>query len=123
LVVFCDEHNRLNQELATLAAQKRVALPRMLDARAQFCVQSLQRASREHFDKCYAKAQLLAHAEAVAAFEAEAERGQDRDMRAWAARELPRIKEHLHTIKPMAMKFEEGKEKKEKESEPSKTGK
>lgn len=100
------EHSRLNQELKTLAAQKRVALPQQVDVRAQYCVQSLRGASRETFDRCYAKAQLNLHTEAVAAFEAEAERGRDADMKAFAAKALPRIKEHLKTIKPIAEKFE-----------------
>ena len=100
------DHSKLNQELATLAAQKGIALPRELDVRAQFCGQSLSGESRENFDRCYAKAQLMIHLEAVAAFEAEAQRGQDADVKALAAKALPKIKEHLHMIKPIAMKYE-----------------
>jgi putative membrane protein len=100
------EHNRMNQELTTLAAKKRIALPRTIDPRAQFCVQSLRGTPREKFDHCYAKAQLTAHMESLAAFEAESERGQDADLRALAARAVPKIKEHLNQIKPIAQKFE-----------------
>jgi putative membrane protein len=89
-----------------LAARKRVGLPRTVDVRTQFCAQSLNGAPRDHFDRCYAKAQCLAHEEAVAAFEAEAERGQDPDLKAFAARALPKLKEHLHMIKAIVMKFE-----------------
>jgi len=101
-----DDHTKMNQELTSLAARKRIALPRALDVRSQFCAQSLQGAPRESFDKCFAKAQLTAHMEAVAAFEAEAERGQDADMKALAARALPHLKEHLQMIKPIAKKYE-----------------
>jgi putative membrane protein len=101
-----DEHTRMNQELATLAAQKRIALPRTLDACAQFCSQSLAGLSGEEFDQCYAKAQLVAHMDAVATFKAEAERGMDPQMKALAAKALPHIEEHLKTIKPIAMRFE-----------------
>jgi len=101
-----DEHTRVNQELMTLAAQKGIPLPRQVDARAQFCSQSLAGLSGEQFDKCYAKAQLTAHMEAAAAFEAEAERGMDRDLKAFAAKTLPHIKDHLKAIKPIAMRFE-----------------
>jgi len=101
-----DDHTKMNNELTSLAAQKRIALPRTVDVRSQFCAQSLKGASRETFDKCYSKAQLNAHMEAVATFEAEAERGQDPDMRALAARALPHIKEHLQMIKPIAARFE-----------------
>jgi len=101
-----EEHTRMNQELTSLAAQKRIALPRAVDPRAQFCAQSLAGLSGEHFDRCYAKAQLVAHMEAVSAFEAEAERGVDPQMKALAAKALPQIKEHLATIKPIATKLE-----------------
>jgi len=105
-----DEHNRLNQELTTLATQKRIPLPRTVDPRAQFCAQSLKGTSRDKFDRCYAKAQLVAHMEAVSAFEAESERGQDADMRALAATALPRIKSHLQMIKPIAKRYEQQEE-------------
>jgi predicted outer membrane protein len=91
--------------LTSLAAQKGIALPRTIDFRSQFCAQSLAGLSGEEFDKCYAKAQLVAHLEAVAAFEAEAHRGMDRDVMALAPKALPRIKEHLKMIKPIAKKY------------------
>jgi putative membrane protein len=101
-----DEHTRMNQELTTLAAQKGIALPRMLDPCSQFCAQSLAGLSGEEFDRCYAKAQLVKHMDSVAAFEAESERGMDPNLRALAAKALPRIKDHLKMIKPIAMRYE-----------------
>jgi len=101
-----DEHRRMNNELWTLASQKRISLPRTVDARAQFCAQSLAGLSGEEFDRCYAKAQHVAHMDSVAIFEAEAQRGLDSDMRALAAKGLTHIRQHLATIKPIAMKYE-----------------
>jgi len=101
-----DEHSRVNQELTTLAAQKRLPLPRAADARAQFCAQSLAGLSGEEFDRCYAKAQLVTHMDAYGMYEAEAERGQDRDLKAFASKTLPHIKDHLKMIRPLARKFE-----------------
>jgi len=100
-----DEHSKMNQELATMAAQRRVALPRQLDVRAQFCVQALNGESRDHFDRCYAKAQVHCHEAALAAYEAESQRGQDPNMKAFAAKAIPHIKEHLKTIKPICEKL------------------
>jgi putative membrane protein len=97
-----EDHTALNQQLTTLAAQKGLALPRTLDARATYSAQSLQGEPREKFDTCYAKAQLVLHMEAVAAFEAEAQRGQDPDVKAMAAKALPKLKSHLKMIKPIA---------------------
>jgi putative membrane protein len=100
------DHTQMNGELTALAARKGIALPRTPDARAQFCAQSLAGVSGEEFDKCYAKAQCLLHKDSVAMFEAEAERGQDPDMKALAAKALPRIKEHLKMIEPIAKRYE-----------------
>jgi hypothetical protein len=47
--------------------------------------------------------------DAVAAFEAEAHRGQNPNIKALAAKALPVIKEHLKTIKPIAMRYEKEK--------------
>jgi putative membrane protein len=110
-----DEHTRINQELMTLAAQKGVPLPREVDARAQFCAQSLAGLSGEEFDRCYAKAQLVAHMDSVLAYEAEAERGLDPNIKAFASKSLPHIKDHLKTIKPIAMRYEEKEKEKEKD--------
>jgi len=101
-----EDHTRMNQELMEVATRKGLATPRVLEASAQFCAQSLAGLSGEEFDRCYAKAQLVAHMKAVAAFEAESERGQDPDLKALAAKALPRIKEHLTMIKPIAMKLD-----------------
>jgi len=104
-----DDHTRMNRELMDLAARKQLALPRQPDVRAQFCAQSLAGLSGAEFDRCYAKAQCVIHMDSVAMFEAEAERGQDPEMRALAARALPRIKEHLRMIKPIAERYEKEK--------------
>jgi len=103
-----DDHTRMNRELTTLAAQKQIPLSRTPDPRAQFCAQSLSGLSGAEFDRCYAKAQFVLHLDAVATFEAEAERGQDSEVRALAAKALPRIKEHLEMIRPIAMKYDKG---------------
>ena len=104
-----DEHTKMNGELTALATRKGMTLPKTISAGHQFCAQSLAGLSGEEFDHCYAKAQLLVHMDAVAAFEAEAERGQDPDVKALAAKALPHIKGHLKAIKPIAMKYEKQK--------------
>jgi len=104
-----EDHTQMNQELLNLLAQKRIGIPRTIDARAQFCAESLSGLTGQEFDKCYAKAQLVMHMDAVAAFEAEAKRGQDPDIKALAGRAVVKIKEHLREIKPIAMRYEKEK--------------
>jgi putative membrane protein len=103
-----DEHTRMNQELMALAQRKNLSLPRQLSPACQFTLQSLAGESSEDFDKCYAKAQVVAHMQAVAVFTAEAERGQDADLKAFAAKGLPHIKEHLEMIQAICERCEKG---------------
>ena len=102
-----EEHTKMNGELMELASKKQMTLPRTLDPKSQFCAQSLAGLSGEKFDRCYAKAQAVAHMQQVAEFEAEAERGQDPEVKALAAKALPHIKHHLAMIKPIAMRYEQ----------------
>ena len=103
------EHTKMNGELTALATRKGMTLPNGISAGHQFCAQSLAGLSGKEFDECYAKAQLVVHMASVAMFEAEAERGQDPDIKALAAKGLPHIKAHLKEIKPIAMKYEKEK--------------
>ncbi len=111
-----DDHTKLNQQLMNVVTRKGIRVPETIDARAQFCAESLAGLSGEKFDECYAMAQLVIHMDALAMFEAEAHRGQDPDIRAVAASALPIIKEHLKTIKPIAMRYEKEKDKNEDNS-------
>jgi putative membrane protein len=116
-----DDHTRMGNEMRSLMAQKGMRVPGMIDVRSQFCAQSLAGLSGEEFDRCYAKAQLVVHMDSVAMFEAEAERGLDPDVKAMAARALPKIKSHLEMIKPIAKNYM--KEKEGESEEPSHIGK
>jgi putative membrane protein len=100
------DHTKANQELMTLAAEKRMALPNTVPINGQAEEVALGGLSGEHFDKCYIKQQLAAHIQAVGLFEAEAERGQDPQLKAWAAKTLPTLKHHLHEVKAMHEQME-----------------
>lgn len=103
------EHTKVNNELKALAAKKGVALPAAISPGHQFCGQSLEGLSGEEFDSAYALAQHVLHMDTIAKFEAEAERGQDPDMKAFAAKTLPHIIGHTTQLKPIAMPYEKKK--------------
>ena len=54
------EHTKMNGELTALADAKGMALPEDDRPATEFCAQSLAGLSGEEFDRCYAKAQLVA---------------------------------------------------------------
>jgi putative membrane protein len=96
-----DDHTKANQELIELASRKRIALPQRLEIKDQATSEVLGGLRRGEFDTEYCKQQFAAHMCAVQLFEAEAERGQDPEIKAWAARTLPKLREHLHMIRGM----------------------
>ena len=108
-----EDHTKANQELTSLASGKAIVLPTTLDLKDQAAVDRLDGLRGDDFDRCYAKQQYGAHMEALALFEAEAERGQDRDLKAWASKTLPTLKEHLKTIKQICEGHEKGESKSE----------
>jgi len=97
-----DDHSKANQELTSLATSKGITLPRGLDVKDQAASEALACEQGEKFDRCYAKMQLTAHMDAVALFKAEAEHGQDPEIKAWASRTLPTLREHLKMIRQHA---------------------
>ena len=96
------DHTRTSQELTALAAAKRLTLPRAMSYQDQATGAALANCPPAEFDRDYAKTQLAAHICAVQLFTAETKHGQDPDVRAWAARTLPHLKEHLQMAKRLA---------------------
>ena len=103
------EHTQINNELKALAARKGIALPATISPGHQFCGQNLEGLSGEEFDTAYAVTQHVLHMDTIAMFEAEAERGQDPDMKALAAKALPHIIGHTKELKPIALPYDKKK--------------
>ena len=101
-----ESHSKVASQLKELASKKGFTLPTTTSVGHQFCAQSLAGLSGEEFDHAYSHAQLTAHMAAVATFKAEAERGQDPDVKAWAEKTLPAIEEHVKELRPIAMHHE-----------------
>jgi putative membrane protein len=96
-----DDHNRANQELTALASAKQIPLPAALDVKDQAAADRLGGLSGPDFDRDYIRQQVAAHMDAVAEFEAEAERGQDPDLKAFAGKTLRTMRRHLQMARQM----------------------
>ncbi len=91
-----DDHTRTSQELTQLAASKGVTPPTALDSKHRSMLERLRRQNGAEFDREFARtAGVRAHQDAVKLFRQEASRGRDADLRAFAARTLPALEEHL----------------------------
>ena len=96
-----DDHSKAGEELTTLAASKGITLPTQLDEKHRNDLDKFSKLSGTEFDRAYAKAMLSDHKKDVSAFEKESMKSQDTDVKAFAAKTLPTLKEHLEMAKAL----------------------
>jgi putative membrane protein len=95
---MADDHSKANQDLMQVASAKGWALPTALDAKHQAELQKLSALSGDKFDKTYVDMMVKDHKQDTAAFQKESTGGSDADVKAFAARTLPVVQEHLQMI-------------------------
>jgi putative membrane protein len=89
------DHGRGNAELAALAQGKGLPLPTALEPSQLAMRDRLNALSGADFDRAYMSEMVRDHTEDIALFEREAEISADPDIKAWAARSLPMLRDHL----------------------------
>ena len=99
------DHSKANVELKQLASNKNVTLPAEPNAQQKADKDRLSKLSGAEFDREYMSMMTAGHDKAVAAFEAEARDGRETDVKAWASKTLPTLKEHQTLAKSIAAKL------------------
>ncbi|HYP25610.1 MAG TPA: DUF4142 domain-containing protein [Blastocatellia bacterium] len=94
-----DDHSRANAELKRLASQKSAALPTELDRVRSEVVDRLSKLSGSEFDKTYMGAMVEEHTKAVSEFELAAANAQDAELKSFASKAVPTLREHLAMAK------------------------
>jgi putative membrane protein len=89
------DHTKANDELKQIAGQKNITLPTQMDARSQATYDRLSKLSGAEFDRAYMKDMVQDHRMDVNEFRKEAQSGSDPDVKAFAAKTLPTLQEHL----------------------------
>ena len=91
------DHQKTSSELKALVdgGKVKAKLPTALDSEHQKLLDDLKAKSGKDFDQSYDQAQVKGHKDAVALFEAYAKSGDDPELKSWAAKTLPHLKEHL----------------------------
>jgi len=90
-----DDHSKANDDLKTLAQNKKVTLPADIDPKEKALHDRLAKLSGAAFDRAYMQAMLADHRQDVAEFRKEANSGTDADVKAFAAKTLPTLEDHL----------------------------
>lgn len=91
-----DDHTRANEELMQIATAKGVTPPTTLDAKHMALMTKLRGMSGAEFDRMYMQeAGVKAHSDMEKLFQKEASRGMDAEVKSFAAKTLPTVREHL----------------------------
>jgi putative membrane protein len=100
------DHRATSDELKELvrSGKVRVQLPTALDAEHQKKLDDLKKLQGRDLDREYDRMQVQAHQEAVDLFTRYSQGGDNNDLKAWAGKTLPRLREHL----AMAQKLDQG---------------
>ena len=98
------DHSKANAELAQLATTKGLALPTELTGEHKEMFDHLSSLTGAEFDKQYMKHMVEDHEKDVAAFDKASTSATDSDLKSWAGKTLPTLKEHLEQAKTTARK-------------------
>jgi putative membrane protein len=98
------DHSKANTELMQLAKQKHVMLPKTVGPKHQSHAKHLASLHGAAFDKAYMSHMVKDHVEDTEAFEKASKSCKDSDLKAWAAKTLPTLQEHLTMAKETAGK-------------------
>lgn len=93
-----DDHTKTTDSMKEIASKKGLTLPTEPDAKHKALATKLESESGTQFDKDYLAANSMDHHKVVAAFQKEANSGQDPDIKAFASKYLPDIQEHTKMI-------------------------
>ena len=97
-----DDHSKAGEDLMQLAQNKGISLPTEMNDESRALYRRLRRLHGAAFDNAYIRAMREDHAKDVAAFRREANYGRDGDVRAFADRTLPIVRDHYKTIVAMS---------------------
>ena len=90
-----EDHGRSNQEMMALAQRKEITPPAASVPSTSSTYDELAKLRGGAFDRAYAQAMVKDHQEDLQAYQEEAANGTDPDVKAFAARHVPLLQEHL----------------------------
>jgi putative membrane protein len=104
-----DDHTAANTELMGIASAKGITLPTAPDAKHRAMMAKLEKLSGEAFDREYVMmAGHKDHAKMEKLFRDQSTRGRDADLKAFAAKTLPVVQQHLQMARDLHDKLMPG---------------
>jgi putative membrane protein len=93
-----DDHSKAGDDLKQVAQNKGISLPNEMSTESRALYRRLSRLHGAAFDHAYMQAMREDHQKDIQAFRNEARNGRDADVRAFADRTLPIVREHYRMI-------------------------
>lgn len=98
------DHTKANDELKSLASSKNIKIPAKMGAKQNQKVEKFSKMTGQEFDKKYMQAMVKEHEKDVKNFQKASKDAKDPDIKAWAAKTLPTLEQHLQKAKELAQK-------------------
>jgi putative membrane protein len=89
------DHKKANDELMSIANKKNLSIDAKPTADQTKTKQRLEKLSGAEFDRAYLEQMVKDHQKAISEFERQSSNGADPELKAFAAKTLPDLKEHL----------------------------
>lgn len=97
--MMATDHSKANEELKSIAAAKNITLPAMMGNDDQKTYDDLAKKTGTDFDKAYMSEMVDDHESDVKEFKKEASDGKDAELKAFAAKMVPTLEQHLQMAK------------------------
>ena len=96
------DHTEAYWHLKELASKTGVTIPDGINTARDAQISGLMRLKGNSFDRRFARDEVAAHRQALAAFEREAKQGHDPEVKDYAGRMIPVLQKHLHLAEECA---------------------
>jgi putative membrane protein len=90
-----EDHTKSSTELLKIASDKGLKVAKKMDKKHAALAEELSSLNGEQFDKAYMMHMLMDHKKALALFQQQAQNGTDAELKAFAAKGVPIIEDHL----------------------------
>jgi putative membrane protein len=97
-----DDHSKAGDELKSIAQGKNMTWPTEVDAKHKAVADRLTKLSGDAFDRAYMQEMVEGHRKVAAMVRTESTSGKDPEIKAWAAKTLPTVQEHLKEAQDIA---------------------
>jgi putative membrane protein len=98
------DHSKANSELMSLAKSKQMDVKAKND-QSKDAMAVLGKQSGAAFDRAYMDEMVKDHQKTVALFEQQSKNGDDAELKAWAGKQLPNLREHLKMAQDLQTKL------------------